>query len=609
MVRKIDGNDGCKFINIKNCNITMTKGTGAYVTGIYVSNLDAASPVNANTGILVQSTAGRNESITITGNTIGNVVTGIHLRGFNDPAAGFAFYDQNMTVGGTTGNGNIIRNFGGGSTSTAYGIYSQYNSNFNYSYNTFNNADGGGTNATGTLYCIYNPSSGALSGGTVYINNNTFQLGMSSASAMYPIYNVQSCSSVEISGNTFGFSNTFASTTVYLIYNSNATTNNTISYNSTTGTISKTGSGTFYGYYNFGSAVNGLSTISNNNFSNITLTGTSAFIGIQSATSATHTQDIYSNIISNVTAGSGTSYGIYCYYGLLNNIYLNQVNMLSGGGTLYGIYSGGTSSVTCYTHDNTINNLSTTGSSSGIHGIYATVAPTNSIYNNKIYNISAGGTTGSAAGITGISGTTLTFYNNYISDIKAPNSSGANVVNGINITGGTTANVFYNTIFLNATGTGATFGSSAVYAASTVGLDLRNNILVNKSTRNGNTGFTVGLRRNAAYNATYYLAGSNTNDIYVPTTNWNYHFFDGVAGTAGRDSTISMFKTRVAPRDAGSFSEDPPFVNATTAPYDLHLQTILPSAKAGLPLFQHRWPLPPTLTVSRASPTRVTPKT
>ncbi len=36
---------------------------------------------------------------------------------------------------------------------------------------------------------------------------------------------------------------------------------------------------------------------------------------------------------------------------------------------------------------------------------------------------------------------------------------------------------------------------------------------------------------------------------------------------------MGAYKTFVSPRDAGSVAENPPFVNVTTAPYDLHLST------------------------------------
>ncbi|MCX6165039.1 MAG: hypothetical protein NTU73_09335, partial [Ignavibacteriae bacterium] len=66
-LRKASITDGCKFVTIKNAVITMTKGTSAYIAGIYSSNNDAASLVSSATGITVTSTGGRHENVTITG--------------------------------------------------------------------------------------------------------------------------------------------------------------------------------------------------------------------------------------------------------------------------------------------------------------------------------------------------------------------------------------------------------------------------------------------------------------------------------------------------------------------------------------------------------------
>ncbi len=51
----------------------------------------------------------------------------------------------------------------------------------------------------------------------------------------------------------------------------------------------------------------------------------------------------------------------------------------------------------------------------------------------------------------------------------------------------------------------------------------------------------------------------------------NLIFYDGTTSY----QRITDFKTLVAPRDAGSFTEDIHFVNGTTAPYDLHVDTTI----------------------------------
>ncbi|MGQ9643831.1 MAG: beta strand repeat-containing protein, partial [Ignavibacterium sp.] len=157
-------------------------------------------------------------------------------------------------------------------------------------------------------------------------------------------------------------------------------------------------------------------------------------------------------------------------------------------------------------------------------------------------------------------------YNNFVSDLKTPSSGSTTGLAGMYVSGGTNIGLYYNTIFLNASSSGTNFGSSGIYTSTIPTVDLRNNIVVNLSTSNG-TGYTVAFRRSTTTITTYATA-SNNNDFYAgtPSAN-NLIFYDGT----NSDQTIADFKSRVSPRDANSFSENPPFVNATTAPYDLHI--------------------------------------
>ncbi len=218
-----------------------------------------------------------------------------------------------------------------------------------------------------------------------------------------------------------------------------------------------------------------------------------------------------------------------------------------------------------------------------MNGIHVTDGVNNHIYGNKIYDIRTTSSSGSVtSGILIPCGPINTYiYNNFISDLKAANSSDVNAVRGINITS-TTANsnigLYYNTIFLNASGAG-NFGSSGIYhtnstTATTATLDMRDNIVVNLSTASG-TGKTVAFRRSAVNaNLNNYSTISNNNCFYSGTPSAsNVIFFDGT----NFDQTIEDFKLRVAPREGGSITENVPFVNTTTAPYDLHVQTTVPT--------------------------------
>jgi hypothetical protein len=112
-----------------------------------------------------------------------------------------------------------------------------------------------------------------------------------------------------------------------------------------------------------------------------------------------------------------------------------------------------------------------------------------------------------------------------------------------------------------------------LYASTTPVLDLRNNVIVNMSTP-GSTGGNVVAYQRSSTTLTTYSDSSNNNCFYAGTPSANrLIFYDGT----NADQTIAAYKTRVAPRDALSFSENPPFVNVTTPPYNLHLQTTIPT--------------------------------
>jgi hypothetical protein len=92
-------------------------------------------------------------------------------------------------------------------------------------------------------------------------------------------------------------------------------------------------------------------------------------------------------------------------------------------------------------------------------------------------------------------GTTNTIYNNLIGGLTAGSSGIANAVIGMNISGGTTVNVYYNSIYLNASSTGSLFSTSGLMFSGTPSLNLRNNIIFNNSTSVGATVNTAALRR------------------------------------------------------------------------------------------------------------------
>lgn len=290
---------------------------------------------------------------------------------------------------------------------------------------------------------------------------------------------------------------------------------------------------------------------------------------------------INDNIIENCTTFANSDFRILSHEGTSNAVFIyNNIvrNNLKGSttGIMYGI--GNTSSVVnAEIFDNEVYNNSNGGV---IHGINVTGGTRISVFGNKIYDISSSstGTAFAVGGVTSASGPLNSYiYNNFISDLKANFSGAVDAVRGINITS-TTANsnvgVYYNTIYLNAASSGSNFGTSGIFHTySTTGttslLDMRNNIVMNMSVPNG-TGKTASFRRSAATNLNNYSELSNNNSFYsgTPGVN-NVIYFDGT----NFDPTIEEFKSRVAPRETFSITENVPFVNVTTQPYDLHVRT------------------------------------
>lgn len=465
----------------------------------------------------------------------------------------------------------------------------------------------------------------ALTGNTNWniTNNLVYQTSARAmTSTMNGIYFSNSTygNNVQITGNTIGYSTNLSAGTLSLtgtgsfqgIYFNGMSTaanacnlnNNIISDISLTSTT-----GTFNGIVNASSASSNTINIIANRVKNITLlttTGTVYGINWGSATS----MDVTYNYVYNITrTGAGTTYGIASsasstnenisnnlVYDLnssaatastINGIYQNtasgtklfqnnSVYNLSGqGGTsINGIYVGYGTTVAI--SGNTIHNLMNTGGTSGtMYGIQrGTIAATVDIYKNKIYSLSTTSTGPALSGIYVAGGTTSKVYNNLIGDLTASAANAAIPLSGINIGGGTTSNIYYNTVLLNATSSGALFGSAAIYASSTPNLDLRNNILVNTSVPSG-AGISSAYRRSST-TLTSYASTSNNNLFYTGTPSANTAIFTDGTNTY---QTLAAYKTAMATRDQSSITENPTFFSTTGSSFNfLHINNFVPTA-------------------------------
>ncbi|MCX6256618.1 MAG: PKD domain-containing protein [Bacteroidia bacterium] len=513
----------------------------------------------------------------------------------NDLATSGAWYGiYNNAASCTTLNMNFNTFTGNTTKATSATYYLIYNSgavpttiNINNNNLAFNHI-GTVTAYSGTLYSIYNGS--GTTAASVSISNNNFSnyvfSSLIGSGTIYFIYNTNSSANLTINTNTWTNLTLYHSGAEYLIYNSSSTqTALTVNNNSIVTAYTRTAAaGAMYIYYcNSSSLGTSSQTFNGNNFSNITATtaGSGSLYLLYNGDGGSSPypyKQVYGNTFSNINYNTtGTCYGIYVSYlgqgsaSAASAIYNNTINNITtSAGTFYVLYPGTTTSPTYAPsiYGNTVSNFTSNGASGTIYACYLGAStPGLNFYKNNIFNITENGATGYVYGIYTLSSYPYNIYNNYISGLYTPASANSSAINAIYLSSGSTIRFYYNTIYLNASSTGANFGSNAIYAStSPTSIDMINNIIVNNSTPMG-TGQNVAYRRSAT-GLTNYTSTSNYNCFYAgaPGTN-RLIFTDGT----NNKQTISDYQTFVSARDANSFTELPPFVNVSTLPYNLHL--------------------------------------
>jgi trimeric autotransporter adhesin len=622
-ILKASATDGSQNVTIKNCNISLNK-TNTATYGIYSNNVTPTAPT---TQLTVTAATGQNANNKFYGNAISNSYNGIYIYGFADGVSPYNYYDQGNDIGSITG--NTFTDFAGGTT-TSYQVYMAYQNGFKIANCNIN----GGTGTTGSVYGIYGSTAtnanGSIYGNTIQIStagttgyiygiynsglgtsgttntlniyNNTIQnctQPTSTTSYFYGLYNLATAFTINLYGNTVTNNVFGGSYYMYLCYTTSVSGgtanvyNNTVSNNSRSGAGTQSGSSYLYCLYVVGS---GSTSIHDNNIfgNSIGPVGPSYggnIYGLYCSNSSPN-QNIYNNSIHDQTitstyTSSHLIYGIYSFPSstsvgsIYNNSLYNFTIALNstGYGYIYGIYSYYQSSI----YGNSLYNINVTNASTGYgygYGYYLNGSTnSNNIYKNKLYGVSMAGASGYYYGMYIGSGATMNVYNNFISDLKAPASTSTSALHGVYIGGGTNVNLFYNTIYLNATSTSATtFTTNGIYASTTPTVQLRNNIVINKCTAPGSTTYVAAAYRRSSTTLTTYAATSNNNDFYAGTPSANNVIYtDGT----NFDQTLAAYKVRVAPLDAVSVTENPPFVNVASVPYDLHILPVATQCESG----------------------------
>ncbi|WP_298116417.1 hypothetical protein [Flavobacterium sp.] len=440
------------------------------------------------------------------------------------------------------------------SAATVYGIYfanSTYGNNTQITGNTIgynNNTSTGtstylGSSVAGNFTGIYFQASSTATN-LCAINSNTISnISLDSSTGnLVGIINATGTSSNAISINSNTLQNFTLSTSTGILSGVNwgaASTLNVIG--NTITAFNRNVAGNLYGIYSTSAGIN--ETISNNNINNLNCNSTTIgnIYGIYLATS-TGVKIITNNIVS-----------------MLNG---------TGGSNLYGIRNNTGTTVTL--SGNNVNNINSDGGiNPTVIGINKTSTGSANIFKNKIYNLTSTATNPNVSGIlsSGTASTTY-IYNNLIGNLNANLSNATNPITGINISAGSSVNVYYNTVLLDAISSGAVFGCSSIFVNTAVTTTLRNNIFINRSTPNGSA-LAVAYRRSST-TLTSYSTSSNNNSFFGTSI-----YTDGT----NTDNTLAAYKTRMVTRDGLSVSENTTFIstNGNSSQF-LHINSSVPNS-------------------------------
>lgn len=423
------------------------------------------------------------------------------------------------------------------------------------------------------------PYNGSSNGGTLSVSNNSLQganyTGVSGGSnnPNYPFHFIRVSSGVgslyNVDNNIFNNINLKHSGTIYLITaNMSGSHNCSVNNNRIVGGFSFPNAvgDVVRGLYMQNSSGSGTLSVSNNNFSNVSL-NSRAFYGVH-LSGLNQDLVLASNTFTNISSASS-------FIGALLNcqknstISNNTITTIVGANDIKGINYTSTSNGACKISQNTIGSFSSSATSSGssLAAILSSVSVNGVIEKNRIYDIQALGR--HVFGIFCSADANQSITNNIIGDLRSAAST-TDAVRAIYLTGTDTCKMFHNTVYLNssATSTG-NISTSALYIDQNCGVDLKNNILINQSVPSG-TGITSCIYARSA-NTNKYLNTSNNNILYAGTPSANNLLY---ADPSNSIQTLATLKTTFSPRESNSYTESTLFTSTVgTNSGFLHLNT------------------------------------
>ncbi len=247
---------------------------------------------------------------------------------------------------------------------------------------------------------------------------------------------------------------------------------------------------------------------------------------------------------------------------------------VSSAGQVYGIRSYDKTDLVYIENNKIINN-----NALGFEGIGLTGKTGSFIKNNLI----AAGTTNTVMKFIGIiiNGDGNNAFNNYVG-CHAASATGGFTHTGILMSGNTTIvnKCYHNTVYLEGGGGNSKSESTALFVNAPSALcDIKNNIFVNNIQAGASGADYISAFFNPQTTATSNFL-SNNNLFYAgapSATNYIYSWGTSLS-TATKYITLADYKTQVGAKDAGSVTENPPFLSLDyNHPGYLHINPSVPS--------------------------------
>jgi len=560
---KASGVNGCQNITIQNCHITLNVNNLSTI-GIYSNNHTPTS----TTQLVVTTGAGTNSHNLFTGNRISNVGRGMHFGGYNDLVSPYSFYDQNNEIGQIGQNRNTIITSLNLPGTNAFGIWANSQNNLRIVNDSiFVSATAIGMAPTGNSPEAIHTEIGINS--NLEISQN--EIILNSLTSSYPGWGIRNLSmgvnaNVNMNNNiirdviwpTFGISQSLKG-----IENSATASNLSISNNLFTNIGCGTPCGGFVAVRNATNIANTI-TLNSNSLTASNLHG-GLYSGLVNNAGTSTLCTIQNNLISANTIAGGSIWnaifvsGVANNNSILTNTFVNTT--LTGTATvaMIRLQSSSTSTVS----RNVMSNLASAGGT--VMGINVLNGSNLDINRNTINGLTSTGSNGNISGITVAGGTVVSISNNMIGNFNAPTSSHTNAIIGLQINAATTVDVFYNTIYLNASSSGTGFGTSGIVTNTTSFITLINNLIHNTSTPTG-TGITVAHRRMGTSLTT--LNAISNNNLYYANVGLGGNRFTYFDGT-NTFTTLANYLAApgMSPRESASISGNQLFVSVS----DLHL--------------------------------------